>query len=146
MRLLRTHNTKNAVDFSPSFLSSADTFQKPLFVCYQLLHATRELHSRGVCLGDITLCDVAVDQNYYVTVRPNVADNVVEVDDTDAEGSCSETKPPSSSRGGAQELSATLDLWRRGELSNFDYDQLVWRIYSAMNIFASNSNYIHNRF
>ena len=120
VRLLRTHNTKNAVDFSPAFLSSADTYQKPLFVSYQLLHATRELHSRGVCLGDITLCDVAVDHNYYVTVRPNVADNIVEVDD--CEGTCTETKqPPSSSQGGAQELSALLDLWRRGELSNFDY-------------------------
>ena len=83
VHLLRNFSLRDAVDFSPSFLSSADTYQKPLFVTYQLLHATRELHSRGMSLGDITLSDVTVDHNYYVTVRPKVVANVAEVDERD---------------------------------------------------------------
>ena len=133
VRLLRNFSVRDAVDFSPSFLSLADTFQKPLFVTYQLLHATRELHSRGMSLGDITLSDVAVEHNYYVTVRPNVVANVAEVEGSDCldgresldieetsnKPMASSTVPTNSLGPGA--LSKALDLWRRGRLSNFDY-------------------------
>lgn len=132
VHLLRTFSVREAVDFSPSFLSLADTFQKPLFVTYQLLHAARELHSRGMCLGDITLSDVAVEHNYYVTIRPDVVTNVIEVEGNDCVGddslgmeeTCSKPWAPSTGPTdslGPGALSRALELWRRGRLSNFDY-------------------------
>ena len=133
VHLLRNFSVRDAVNFSPSFMSSADSFQKPLFVTYQLLHAARELHSRGASLGDITLSDVAVDHNYYVTVRPNVGTTVKEIEGENYGGGrdidlddkttnnpiASSTMPTNTPAPGT--LSRALDLWRRGRLSNFDY-------------------------
>jgi WD repeat-containing protein 81 len=136
VRLLRTHSVRDALDFSPSFLS--DTIQKPLFVAYQLLRATRELHAKGVCLGDISLSDVTVDKKYFVTVQPDVeASFLVLGDNVGADSSLPPFSPSetllhdlkdalsdaeaNSAALSQNVLGAAVDLWRRGRLSNFDY-------------------------
>ena len=66
-----------AMQFSPAFLS--DSSLKPLFVLYQLLHATREIHAKGVSLGDLSLHDVQITSEHFVSLTPSVAANLIPV-------------------------------------------------------------------
>lgn len=41
---------------------------KPLFVIYQLLRLSRDLHDRGLALGEITLSDILITDNFTIQV------------------------------------------------------------------------------
>ncbi len=143
VRLLRTHSVRDALDFSPSFLS--DTLQKPLFIVYQLLLAMRELHAKGICLGDISLSSVSIDQKYYVTVKPDLSASVAKLEpNVEAEDGVKALRRSKNllrelqravndvvrnAQANNEErdalarnvLAGALDLWRHGTLSNLDY-------------------------
>lgn len=52
--------------YSPAALNTSHG--KPLFVVYQLLRLSRDLHDRGLALGEITLSDILVTENFTIQV------------------------------------------------------------------------------
>lgn len=52
--------------YSPVALNTSHG--KPLFVVYQLLRLSRDLHDRGLVLGEITLSDILVTENFTIQV------------------------------------------------------------------------------
>jgi len=80
-----------SIAFLTTFLSStslADSYLKPLFVVYQMITAMKTLHLRGISLGDVSLNDVFVDQNYLVQLRPRVLENLRVISVSDFEKAC----------------------------------------------------------
>lgn len=72
------YSLHDAITFSPSFLGS-DSVLKKLFVVFQMLKGAKEIHDLGLCVGEISLRDVMVNDRFYVAIRPNVLDNLVDV-------------------------------------------------------------------
>lgn len=56
--------------YSPATLSTS--YNKPLFLVYQLLHLSRYLHDSGLALGEITLSDILLMDNYTIQVLSHV--------------------------------------------------------------------------
>jgi len=54
------------VMYSPAALNIS--YGKPLFVVYQLLRLSRDLHDCGLALGEITLSDILVTDNFTIQV------------------------------------------------------------------------------
>lgn len=52
--------------YSPAALNMSHG--KSLFVVYQLLRLSRDLHDRGLALGEITLSDILVTDNFTIKV------------------------------------------------------------------------------
>lgn len=53
--------------YSPAALNM--THGKPLFLIYQLLQLYRDLHDRGLVLGEITLNDILILDNFTIQVH-----------------------------------------------------------------------------
>ncbi|XP_022246523.1 WD repeat-containing protein 81-like isoform X1 [Limulus polyphemus] len=69
--IIQRHNAfslQDCVRFSPAVLGSSSS--RCLFVVYQLLHVIRTLHDLGLHLGEITLADVGIKQNLWISVTP----------------------------------------------------------------------------
>uniref|UniRef100_A0A8D9AX21 WD repeat-containing protein 81 n=1 Tax=Cacopsylla melanoneura TaxID=428564 RepID=A0A8D9AX21_9HEMI len=71
------HTLQDAVDYSPALLST--NYTRSLFIVYQLLHAMRDLHDRGLILGDVTLADIHVTDNLWIQIQPKITDNIYEL-------------------------------------------------------------------
>lgn len=54
------------VMYSPAALNTSHG--KSLFVVYQLLRLSRDLHDRGLALGEITLSDILITDNFTIKV------------------------------------------------------------------------------
>ena len=48
-----------------------------MFILYQILEAVRDTHDRGLHLGDITLNHLFVDNALYLSLLPNIQDNLL---------------------------------------------------------------------
>ncbi|XP_015112635.1 WD repeat-containing protein 81 [Diachasma alloeum] len=122
--------------YSPAALSTG--YSKPLFLVYQLLHLSRDLHDSGLALGEITLSDILLLENYTILVIPKLDDNIYVKTDDQFESSEIQEKSiylknkishslrsAFASRGpdfGLNEnLEELCELWLHGQLSNFDY-------------------------
>ncbi|KAM0737071.1 WD repeat-containing protein 81 [Formica fusca] len=65
---------RECVMYSPAALNTSHG--KSLFVVYQLLRLSRDLHDRGLALGEITLSDILITDNFTVKVLPKLSDNI----------------------------------------------------------------------
>ncbi|XP_012220908.1 WD repeat-containing protein 81 [Linepithema humile] len=68
------YSLRECVMYSPAALSTSHG--KPLFVVYQLLRLSRDLHDRGLALGEISLSDILVTDNFTIQVLPKLSDNI----------------------------------------------------------------------
>ncbi|XP_050471214.1 WD repeat-containing protein 81 isoform X1 [Bombus huntii] len=68
------YSLRECVMYSPAALSMSHG--KPLFLIYQLLQLSRDLHDRGLVLGEITLSDILLMDNFTIQVLPKVSDNI----------------------------------------------------------------------
>lgn len=59
--------------YSPAALAAG--YSKPLFIVYQLLRLSRDLHDSGLALGEITLSDILLMDNY--TIQVNITSVVI---------------------------------------------------------------------
>lgn len=53
--------------YSPAALNMSHG--KPLFLIYQLLQLSRDLHDKGLVLGEITLSDILIMDNFTIQVN-----------------------------------------------------------------------------
>ncbi|KAG7210223.1 hypothetical protein KM043_011773 [Ampulex compressa] len=65
---------RECVMYSPAALTTSHG--KPLFLTYQLLRLSRDLHDKGLALGEITLSDILLTDNFTIQVLPKLSDNV----------------------------------------------------------------------
>ena len=75
LKAFRPFSVHQAMRFSPAIL--ADSSFKSLFILYQLLHGTREVHAKGISLGDISLHDIHISKEYFVSLSPSVHANLI---------------------------------------------------------------------
>lgn len=59
-----SYTLRDVVMYSPAMLSSS--LSKPLFIIYQILHALHSYHCCGIGVGQFSLEDVLIDENYWV--------------------------------------------------------------------------------
>lgn len=57
---------QDCVNFSTAILG--ENYYKPLFVAYQLLRVMRDMHDKGLAVGDITLSDILISDNLWIQV------------------------------------------------------------------------------
>ena len=65
--------------FSPAVLDNS--YLKPLFIAYQILHGMYEIHKRGLIVGDIGLSDIFIDDEFYIELLPKISANLLVVKD-----------------------------------------------------------------
>ncbi|XP_076671390.1 WD repeat domain 81 isoform X2 [Andrena cerasifolii] len=68
------YSLRECVMYSPAALSM--THGKPLFLIYQLLQLCRDLHDRGLVIGEVTLSDILLMDNFTIQVLPKLSDNI----------------------------------------------------------------------
>lgn len=115
----------DCITYSPAILSKS--YNKQLFIIYQLLNSIRILHSNGLYLGDIELSDIYLTENLWLHLIPKLSCNLIQLDYFEE---VSSTRHPNSL---SNELNMLKDvrleyklkdfcqMWCYGQLSNFDY-------------------------
>ncbi|XP_015184852.1 PREDICTED: WD repeat-containing protein 81 isoform X2 [Polistes dominula] len=68
------YSLRECVMYSPAALSTSHG--KPLFLIYQLLRLSRDLHDLGLVLGEVTLSDILLMENFTIQVIPKLSDNI----------------------------------------------------------------------
>ncbi|KAK2579115.1 hypothetical protein KPH14_001286 [Odynerus spinipes] len=68
------YSLRECVMYSPVALSTSHG--KPLFLIYQLLRLSRDLHDLGLVLGEVTLSDILLMENFTIQVLPKLSDNI----------------------------------------------------------------------
>ncbi|KAL0121651.1 hypothetical protein PUN28_006866 [Cardiocondyla obscurior] len=142
------YSLRECVMYSPAALSTSHG--KPLFVVYQLLRLSRDLHDRGLALGEITLSDILVTDNFTIQVLPKLDDNIYLKPDSEyANITARENKEKNLSSnvyskkdgvlyntdfGLNENIEKLCEMWIYNCISNFDYltalNNLAGRRYS----------------
>lgn len=63
--------------YSPAALSMSHG--KPLFLIYQLLQLSRDLHDKGLVLGEITLSDILIMDNFTIQVNIDISSFLLDI-------------------------------------------------------------------
>lgn len=126
-------NTLNdCITYSPAILDKS--YNKPLFIIYQLLHLVKTLHDRGLLLGNISLDDIFITDNLWLQVIPQIDLNILQCA---AEDFSTETlnenmaqrksmnfesvNVPPLVKDLTYSLKNYCEMWCNGQISNFDY-------------------------
>lgn len=112
------NNLLDCVTYSPALLSKS--YNKPLFLIYQLLQLMNHLHLRGIFLGDIHLSDIYMEQNLWLNVFPRIDASVL---DCNRSIGREEDQPINDDVKDQQPLTLHeyCKMWSQGKLSNYDY-------------------------
>lgn len=122
----------DCVNFSPAILKQS--YNKPLFIIYQLLQLIKTLHDRGLLLGNVTLDDIFLTENLWIQVIPSLESNILQcaIEDFNAE-TLDESNAQRISRNyesvnipalvnePTYSLKNYCEMWCNGRISNFDY-------------------------
>lgn len=60
------YTLQDCVNFSSTILG--ENYYKPLFIAYQLLGVMKDMHDKGLAVGDITLSDILISNNLWIQV------------------------------------------------------------------------------
>lgn len=120
------NNLLDCVTYSPAIIENS--YNKPMFIVYQLLQLIKTLHSRGILLGNVGLADIYMTENLWINVMPQLNANILQLDngtiDTD-DNNVATILPKSFNYMIKDNLFYSLrdycELWCHGQLSNFDY-------------------------
>lgn len=109
------NNLLDCVTYSPALLSKS--YNKPLFLIYQLLQLMNHLHLRGLFLGNIHLSDIYLEENLWLYIYPRIDDSVFDCNKLTYKEAQQKTVNGSSSL----TLHEYCKMWSQGKLSNYDY-------------------------
>lgn len=110
----------DCITYSPAILDK--TYNKPLFIVYQLLNLLKSIHEKGLLLGDISSNDIYLNENLMVRVIPKLESNLIQFEETINEN-LEATMPLSLNP--QYSLKNYCQLWCFGQISNFDYLTLL---------------------
>lgn len=122
------HNLYECITYSPAIMDKS--YNKPLFMIYQLLQLTKTLHDRGLLLGNIGLDDIFLTDNLWLQVMPQINLNILQSIESYSEGtsdtfagrkSCNLTLKMPMTDQLSYSLKDYCELWCNGHISNFDY-------------------------
>lgn len=106
----------DCITYSPAILSKS--YNKPMFMIYQLLQLVRSLHDRGLYLGNVDLNDIFLSENLWLKVHPRLEANLLQPDTT----RCDPVMPIQYNTPREQHsIKDYCEMWCYGQLSNFDY-------------------------
>lgn len=106
----------DCITYSPAILSKS--YNKPMFLIYQLLQLVRSLHDRGLYLGNVDLNDIFLTENLWLKVQPRLEANLLQPDPT----RCEPVIPIKYNTPREQHsIKDYCEMWCHGQLSNFDY-------------------------
>ena len=108
----------DCVTYSPSILDK--TYNKPLFIIYQLLNVLKSIHEKGLLLGAIGSCDIYLSENLIIHVIPKIEANLIHFEETANESIESDTRMSLISNP-EHSLKDYCQMWCTGQMSNFDY-------------------------
>jgi WD repeat-containing protein 81 len=111
----------DCVTYSPAILDKS--YNKNMFIIYQLLNVQKSLHEKGVVIGDIDLNDIFLTENLLLRVIPRIDSNLIvyENEALNCEEESIETHPLQMLTNPQYSLKDYCQLWCRGQLSNFNY-------------------------
>lgn len=116
----------DCITFSPAVLRNS--YNKPLFLIYQLLHLVKNLHEMGVFVGNIRLQDIFMKENLWLECIPRIECNLIvqDLEFMTPTSLCEELPLQPFDLKFAYDLEQfTLreycEMWCNGQLSNFDY-------------------------
>lgn len=122
------NNLYDCVTYSPAVIHHS--YNKPLFIIYQLLQLMKTLHDRGLLLGNIGLEDIFVTNTLWLQVMPQIDLNILQSVEPFAETSANSFAVRKSA-GLSIKLPTTdylsyslkdyCEMWCNGQISNFDY-------------------------
>lgn len=111
------NNLLDCVTYSPAVLSKS--YNKPLFLVYQLLQLTNHLHSCGMFLGNISLSDMYMKPNLWLYIFPHIDASVLDCDKViRMEEQLKTDNMPNTF---SLSLHEHCKMWSQGKLSNYDY-------------------------
>lgn len=134
------NNLYDCVTYSPAIMDTS--YNKPLFMIYQLLQLMRTLHERGLLLGNIGLDDIFLRDNLWLQVMPQINLNILQCVDSESGTTSTATTGTTNASAAADtftsmprkmsiKLSTTdhfsfslkdyCEMWCTGRISNFDY-------------------------
>lgn len=122
------NNVYDCVTYSPAVISHS--YNKPLFIVYQLLQLMKTLHDRGILLGNIGLDDIFLTNTLWVQVMPQIDLNILQSVEPFTETSVNsfaarKTSSLSIKLPAIDHLSYSTkdycEMWCNGQISNFDY-------------------------
>lgn len=116
----------SCITFSPSLLDS--TPLKCLFVIYQLLNVIKDIHDRGLHVGNIFLSDIYIDERLWIQVNPKSW--MMHGEEINRSGASPESSRQLAKDVGllgeedklhSESLQVLVLKWIHGAISNFDY-------------------------
>lgn len=111
----------DCVTYSPAILDKS--YNKNMFIIYQLLNLQKSMHEKGLVIGDIDLNDIYLNENLLLRIIPKLDSNLIECESESVE--CEqynvETHPLQVLSNPQYSLKDYCQLWCTGQLSNYDY-------------------------
>lgn len=122
----------DCITYSPAILDKS--FNKPLFIIYQLFHLMKTLHDRGLLLGNIDFDDIFITDDLWLQVIPQIDLNILQCAALDfsnetlsenvAQKNSVKYEPmnvPPLLKDVTYSLKNYCEMWCNGQISNFDY-------------------------
>jgi len=109
----------DCVAYSPAILEKS--FNKPIFLIFQLLNLLKVIHEKGLILGDIDLNDIFLTENLLIQVIPKLDANLIKYDDYEQSKDLKSEMPVSLIENPKCSLKDYCQMWCRGQITNYDY-------------------------
>lgn len=119
----------DCVTYSPAIMDKS--YNKPLFIIYQLLQLMKTQHDRGLLLGNINLDDIFITDNLWIQVMPQIDSNILQCTTENSTNHLNENLVQRKSLNYTMnvplvdEVSYSLkdycEMWCNGQISNFNY-------------------------
>ncbi|XP_011502923.1 PREDICTED: WD repeat-containing protein 81 [Ceratosolen solmsi marchali] len=113
------YSLRECVTYSPAAISTS--YAKPLFLTYQLLRLSRDLHDCGLLLGEVTLSDILIMDNLNIQVLPNLYDNLHIIEKSNSNDKSISNKKFNLKNDTNLNITDLCEMWLHGQMSNFDY-------------------------
>ncbi|XP_014234232.1 WD repeat-containing protein 81 isoform X1 [Trichogramma pretiosum] len=113
------YSIRECLTYSPAAITTS--YAKPLFLTYQLLKLSRDLRDCGLLLGEITLSDILLMDNFNIQVLPNLEDNIHVLPEITNKENFKSSDINSIKNYKNLNISELCEMWVHGQLSNFDY-------------------------
>jgi WD repeat-containing protein 81 len=110
----------DCVSYSPGILERS--YNKNMFIIYQLINLQKSTHDKGLVIGDISLSDIYLTENCLLRIIPKLESNLIKYEQS--ESSESENLESTSLQllsNPELSLKDYCQMWCTGQLSNFDY-------------------------
>jgi len=133
------YSTHDLLSYSSSLLS--DGHLKQLFIVFQIVHIFKVFHDRGMVMGNVTLHDFFITNNFHIRAFPKLSTNLPSISKSDPNlemyrkhfhdkeseslmnyvETVLQNQPSLSDPDSQSVLSRAVALWTQGRLSNLSY-------------------------